>query len=287
MLIIWPIAVAGTFSVNPLGEAQQNLKKYVLNGNDYTELDSGFKKKSRQFTRHVEFEDDNGKIVKATIAEKQVVFYSPEYDKRAKADRESTIKKARTIIQSPKNFNKKNTFGAAKYVKQIEYDKSTGEIITPASMLSFNDAALAEDEKYDGYYVIVTSRHFESDDWVIETYKGLWRIEETFRVTKSELVARPVHVSREDRVEAHFLTCFVALVIIRLLQKNLNNTFSTAKILDSLAKSCCSRVKNNVHMFDYNDEVLSEVGSLLGIDFGQKFRTQADIKNVVGSVKTF
>jgi len=144
-----------------------------------------------------------------------------------------------------------NVFAFAyKYVKQIEYDKSTGEIITPASMLSFNDDALAEDEKYDGYYVIVTSRHFESDEWVIETYKGLWRIEETFRVTKSELVTRPVHVSREDRIEAHFLTCFVALVIIRLLQKNLDYKFSTAKILDSLAKSCCSRIKNNVHMFD-------------------------------------
>jgi len=65
------------------------LKKYVVNSSGYTELESGFKKKSRQFTRYVEFEDDNGKIVKATIAEKQVVFYSPEYDKRAKADRES------------------------------------------------------------------------------------------------------------------------------------------------------------------------------------------------------
>jgi len=263
------------------------LKKYVLIDSGYTELESGFKKKSRQFTRHVEFEDDNRQMLTATIAEKQVVFYSPEYDKRAKADRASTIKKARAIIQSPKNFNKKNTFGAAKYVKQIEYDKTTGEIITPASMLSFNENALNEDEKYDGYYVIVTSRHFESDEWVIETYKGLWRIEETFRVTKSELEARPVYVSREDRIQAHFLICFVSLVIIRLLQKNLGFTFSTGKILDSLAKSCCSHVKDNVHMFDYNDDVLTDLGSLFGIDFGQKFRTQADIKNVVASVKTF
>jgi transposase len=263
------------------------LKKYVLNKNGYDELESGFKKKSRQFTRRVEFEDFDGKTITANIAEKQVIFYSPEYDRKAKADRANTINKAKAIIQNPKNFNKKNTYGAAKYINQIEYNKDTGEIITPVSKLSFNEEALKEDEKYDGYYVIVSSRHFESDEWIIDTYKGLWRIEETFKVSKSDLEARPVRVSRQDRIEAHFLICFVALVIIRLLQMNLKNLFSTTKILDSLSKSCCSHLKDNVYMFDYNDDVLHEVGSLFGIDFGQKFRTQADIKNVVASIKGF
>lgn len=263
------------------------LKRYVLKETGYEHLESGFKKKSRQHTRQVEFEDDNGKVVKANVAEKQVVFYSPEYDRRAKADRAATIRKAHAIVQSPKNFNKKNTYGAAKYIRQIEYDKKTGEIITPRSKLAFNEDALAEDEKYDGYYVIVSSRHFESDDWIIDTYRGLWRIEETFKVTKSDLEARPVYVSRQDRIEAHFLICFVALTIIRLLQKNLKDFFSSRRILDSLVKSCCSLVKDNVHLFDYNDDVLTEIGSLLGINFAQKYRTQADIKNVVASVKTF
>ena len=263
------------------------LKRYVFKETGYEHLESGFKKKSRQHTRQVEFEDDNGKVVKANIAEKQVVFYSPEYDRRAKADRAAAIRKAHAIVQSPKNFNKKNTYGAAKYIRQIEYDKKTGEIITPRSKLAFNEDALAEDEKYDGYYVIVSSRHFESDDWIIDTYRGLWRIEETFKVTKSDLEARPVYVSRQDRIEAHFLICFVALTIIRLLQKNLKDSFSSGRILDSLVKSCCSLVKNNVHLFDYNDDVLTEIGSLLGIDFAQKYRTQADIKNVVASVKIF
>jgi transposase len=263
------------------------LKKYVLKEVGYERLESGFKKKSRQHTRLVEFEDDDGKVVTASIAEKQVAFYSPEYDRRAKADRAAAVRKAHAIIKNPRNFNKKNTYGAAKYIRQIEYDKNTGEIITPRGELVFNEEALAEDEKFDGYYVIATSRHFESDDWVIDTYRGLWRIEETFKVTKSDLEARPVYVSRHDRIEAHFLICFVALLIIRLLQKNLKNAFSSERILDSLAKSCCSHVKDNVHMFDYYDNVLAEVGSLLGIDFAQKYRTQADIKNVVASAKTF
>jgi transposase len=261
------------------------LKKYVLNNDGYEQISPDFKKKSRQFTRDVDFIDDDGRRIKARIAEKQVVFYSREYDKKAKADREAAIRKAHAIIKNPKNFNKQNTYGAAKYIRQIEYDKATGEIVEAKSVLAFNDELLAEEEKYDGFYVIVTSRHFESDDWVIETYRGLWRIEETFKVTKSDIEARPVYVSRQDRIEAHFLICFVSLLIIRLLQKKLDYKFSTSHILDSLSKICCSHIKENVHMFDYCDEVAKNVGSLLDIDFGQKFRTQADIKNVVARMK--
>ena len=263
------------------------LKKYVLRQTDYQVVESGFKKKSRQFTRHIEFEDDTGQMIRATIAEKQVVFYSPEYDRRAKADRAAAIKKARAIIDNPKNFTKQNTYGAAKYIRQIEYDKSTGEILTPACKLSFNEEALAEDEQYDGYYVIVSNRHDKSDDWIIDTYRGLWRIEETFKVTKSDLEARPVYVSRQDRIEAHFLICFISLVIARLLQLKLNNAFSVGKILNSLAKTCCSLLKDNFHMFDYHDEVTRQIGTLFGINFAQKFRSQAEIKNIVASSKKF
>lgn len=263
------------------------LKKYVINDNDYEQISPDFKKKSRQFTRLVDFTDDNGRQIKATIAEKQVVFYSRDYDMKAKADRQAAIKKARAIIQNPKNFNRQNTYGAAKYIRQIEYDKSTGEIIEAKSILAFNDDFLAEEETYDGYYVIVSSRHFESDDWLIDTYRGLWRIEETFKVTKSDLEARPVYVSRHDRIEAHFLICFISLVIIRLLQMKLNNEFSVNRILDSVCKTCCSHMKENIHMFDFCDDVMNHLGVLFDIDFGRKFRTQAEIKNIIAKVKHF
>ena len=120
---------------------------------------------------------------------------------------------------------------------------------------------------------------------MIDTYRGLWRIEETFRVTKSDIEARPVYVSRQERIEAHFLICFVSLVIIRLLQLKLENIFSAGKILNSLSKTCCSFVKGNFHMFDFHDEVMAQVGTLFGINFDQKFRTQAEIKNIIATSK--
>jgi len=264
----------------------KELKEYVLRETGYEWLGTDYKKKSRQFTRGVEFEEDDGTKITAQLAEKQVVFYSRDYDKRAKADRESTIKKAKGIIANPQNFNKFNTYGAAKYIEHIEFDKKTGEILKPQSKLIFNEKALAEDEKYDGYYVITTSRYWESDDWIINTYKGLWRIEETFKVTKSELSARPVYVSRQDHIQAHFLTCFISLVIVRLLQHKTANVFSAGKILNSLSKINCSVIKDNVYMFDYYDEVVKQLGEMYNIDFSKKFRTQAEIKNILASVKS-
>jgi transposase len=267
------------------------LKKYVLDPKGYEEStnpdNSGFKKKSRQFTRHVEFEDDNGQTIKATIAEKQVIIYSHKYAAKAKKDRMAAILKAQSIINNPQNFSKQNTYGAAKYIRQISFDKDTGEIVKAKSILAFNEELLAEEEKYDGYYVIVTNHHSKSDQWMIDSYHELWRIEETFKVTKTDIEARPVHVSREDRIEAHFLICFVALLIIRLLQKKLENKFSTTKIINCLSEYCCSLVKDNIYMFDYYDDISKAIGTLLDIDFSQKFRTLADIKKILASAKNF
>lgn len=263
----------------------KELKTYVLKESGYEWIGNDYKKKSRQFTRDVEFEDDNGNKVKAQIAEKQVIFYSRDYDRKAKADRAAAIKKAEQLVKNPDKFNKYNSYGAAKYIKHIEFDEETGEIIKPKSKLEFDNAALAEEEKYDGYYAIVTSRHDASDDWIISTYKELWRIEETFKVTKSELETRPVHVSREDHIEAHFLTCFVALVIIRLLQKKFDNKYSAEKILNGLSKTCCSNVDGNQYISHYNDDIVKEIGDVFGIDFRKKYRTLSEIKNIIAKAK--
>lgn len=85
------------------------------------------------------------------------------------------------------------------------------------------------EEKYDGYYAIVTSEYKKSDNEIIEIYRGLWKIEETFKVTKSDLETRPVYLSRDDHIQAHFLICFIALVMVRILELRLDNRFSSRR----------------------------------------------------------
>jgi len=264
--------------------AYKELKEYVLKDTGYVWIGNEYKMKSRLYPREIEV-TENGEKIKVKIDEKQVVFYSKDYDRRAKAEREPALQKARELIKDPSKFNQNNSYGAAKYVKNIQFDKETGEIITTKGVLSFDEKKLKEEEKYDGYYVIITSELNKSDDEIINIYRGLWKIEESFKITKSDFEARPVYLSREDRIQAHFLICFVALVIARILQYRVKKKYNASRILESLSKVCCSHIKENYYLFDYRDEVTDAVGKALDIDFTKKFMRLGDIKKILGSVK--
>lgn len=270
--------------------ANQELKDFVLNEHGYEyNQDKTYKKKSRIYPREIIItkKDKNGNVkkVKQSVDEKQVIFWSADYAKRAKAERQPAIDKAKDLIGNVQKYNKKNSVGASKYVKHLVFDKNTGEIIEAKSSLSLDEEKIAEEEKYDGYYAIVTSEDNKTDDEIIDIYRGLWRIEETFKITKSELDARPVYVSRKEHIEAHFLTCYLALVLSRVLQHKLDKKYSVAKILESLSNCNCSNIQENYYLFDYYDSVLEDIGSVTNIDFSLKNRTIQDIKKVLANSK--
>lgn len=270
--------------------ANKDLKDYVLdeNGYQYTE-DKTYKKKSRKCPREIIItkKDETGKTVKTkkNIDEQQVVFWSADYAKRAKAERQPAIDKAKDLIGNVQKYNKKNCVGASKYVKHLVFDKNTGEIIEAKSQLSLDEDKIAEEEKLDGYYMIVSSEFDKTPDEIIDIYRGLWRIEETFKVTKSELDARPVYVSRKEHIEAHFLTCYIALVLSRILQHKLDKKYSVGKILESLAKCNCYNIQENYYIFNYYNKILKDIGEQTNIDFSLKNRSLQDIKKILGTTK--
>lgn len=116
--------------------------------------------------------------------------------------------------------------------------------------------------------MLLTNEMEASDDEIIDMYRGLWRIEESFKVTKSELEARPVYVWTKEHIEAHFLTCFVALTIARILENKLEHKYSVGTILESLSKAEFSLVQQNYYLFDYYDELLKDIGLILENVFG-------------------
>lgn len=262
-------------------------KEYVLDQSDYREVGrEGFKIKSRIYPREIYVSTLEGKRKKISVNEKHIVFYSPEYAKKAQADRQAVLSKARKLISSPAAYARATSYGAAKYVKHLTFSPSTGEMLEDAHhVLLANKEALAEEEKYDGYYAIVTSELDKEDEQIIEIYRGLWRIEDSFRITKSDLETRPVYVSREDHIEAHFLSCFVALVLLRLIEKKLEHKYPVPKILESLRRSSCSLLEENMYLFDYYDQVLSDIGQIMGIDFSRKYRTAGEIKKIFAGSK--
>jgi transposase len=278
-----------SFSVRGGTEA---FKDYVLDSAGYCGTDgkpvgedAEFKIKSRRIAREINVTMTSGRIAKKTVYEKQIVFWAKKYADRARAQRAEVVKKAHALVADPKKYTKATSYGAAKYVKHLEFDKQTGEVIEGKKRPCFDSDRLKQEEMYDGYYAIVTSELDMSDQQIIDTYRGLWEIEETFKVTKGTLEARPVYVSREERIGAHFLTCFIALVIIRLIQKKTNLQYSPAKIIECLNRIACSNEQDNLYLFDYRSEISDAIGSSFGIDFTRKRLRLSEIKNILGNSK--
>lgn len=263
----------------------KELKNYVLDPTGYRQFGDVYKIKSRLSPREIAVSNAKGGKTKVQIDEKQVVFYSPDYDRRAKADREAALLKARDLVKNPSKYNRAISYGAAKYVKNLAFDPKTGEILTHKQKPVFDEDRLREEEKFDGYYALVTSEWKKTDKEIMDIYRGLWRIEEAFKVTKGDLESRPVFLTREDHIQAHFLICFVALVIARLLALNLGNTYSVSRIVDSLKKASGNLIEENWYVFSYTDEITRSITEIMGVDLNHKYLRLSEIKKVIGDTK--
>lgn len=269
--------------------ADKEFKAWVLDRDGY-ENDTGidkdgnpvvFRHKSRIYAKKVTLKKQSGKRnLNYEIYQKQMVYYSEKYAQKQKADRERIITKAKSLISNPKLYNRSTCYGAAGYVKNISFSKSTGEIVDGTS-LELDLEKIDEEAKYDGYYSIVTSEKELSDSKIRDIYKGLWEIEESFKIIKSEFRARPVFVKTEDHVNAHFLICYVTLVIMRVIEHLLKEQFTTKQIRNALRSYSCSYLDQNYYLFDYRDEVLDAFGKMYGWDLTQKYMSRSTIKNIL------
>lgn len=270
-------------------------KQWVADDSDYEWYGQEYKRKSRVERREIQVDFEKaGKThkKKVYVDQRQIVFYSEKYAVRAKAKRKAALLKAARIIENPSAYTRAASYGAMKYVMNIEFDKNTGEVKPSKSVPCLDFEAIAEEEKYDGYYAIVTNLFDEgknkgkyADGQIIDIYRGLWRVEDSFRITKSELDARPVYLSRKDRIKAHFLTCFISLVIVRLIQKATNHAYSPEKLIEAMNQISCAHEGGNLYLFNYRSDISDALGAAFGIDFTKLRLTRSEIKKNIADVK--
>ena len=215
-----------------------------------------------------------------SIDQKQMAYYSEKYARKQKRDREVMIARAKDLIAHPKKYDKVTAAGSGAYVQNIAFDKSTGEIVEGRELV-LDEAKIAEEEKYDGYYSIVTSELRMSDQEIRDTYRGLARIEETFKISKTEFESRPVFVWTNAHIEGHFATCFTALVLIRLLQAKLGSRYPIGKTIESLRKYNCTQIDTTLYQFIYYDEILKECGEIFGLELNNRYRTREQIRRLL------
>ena len=239
------------------------MKAWATSGDGWTTAGEDFRMKSMQGwkTLHLRAEDTaDGRAHDERVPVKWIALWSGKYDRRAKAERARVIERARDLVAHPGRYTRHTHHGAASYVRNVAFDDD-GSVATNRE-LSIDEGAIAEAERYDGYYLICTSEVGWDDGRVLDTYRELWRIEESFRVTKSELEARPVFVWTTPRIEAHFLTCYVGLVILRLLQRATG--IHASRIREEIAAMSCSALYANWWLFDHrtdeSDAMLEAVG---------------------------
>jgi transposase len=275
--------------------ADQEFKEWVLKDDyiidkivDENGKEIIFKHKSRVYPKKMYITRNDKGLTKSgkqkkqsiTVDQKQMVYYSQKYADKQKRDRQMVIDKANDLIKNPGSYTRATSYGAAGYIKNIKFDKETGAI-PDGSELSLDLEKIEEDSKFDGYYSIVTSEENLSDLELRNIYKGLAKIEETFKITKSEFDARPVNVRLEDHIDAHFLICFISLVIIRLLEHDINNKYTIKKILKKMKNFKVTHEAGNLYKFIGYKPEIQYLNRKLNINMDKKYDTRENIKKIL------
>ena len=175
------------------------------------------------------FTNEEGKCVEFNVKEKRVVSYNPSLARKQKAQIQKQIDKA-IAISSLKQASKEEYGDSIKYVNFTSIDKD-GEVVK--SIPSLNQEKIDEDLSFAGYNLLVTSEINKSAQDIYNTYHGLWRIEESFRVMKTYLEARPVYLQNKESIYGHFTICYMALTILRLIElKVFNDELPIGQIIE-------------------------------------------------------
>lgn len=166
------------------------------------------------------------------LEQKLIVTYSIKYRDYQRKIRNSQIERAKKLISTnPTKLKKANQNDYKRFVKKMSVTKD-GEV-AGKDIYSLDTAVIAGEEVFDGFYAVCTNLEDDASA-IISVNQRRWEIEECFRIMKSEFKARPVYLSRDDRIKAHFTTCFLALLIYRFLEKKLYDKFTCSEIIQGL-----------------------------------------------------
>ena len=150
---------------------------------------------------------------------------------------------------------------------------------------SINEEIIKEEEKYDGFYALTTNLTGNINE-ILKITKGRWEIEESFRIMKSDFLARPINLSREDRIKAHFMTCFISLLIYRILEKKLDYKYTTTQILNTLKEMNVLESKGDGYIPEYiRTDLTDELHEIFGFRTDYEINTYKDFKKIFKQIK--
>lgn len=223
-------------------------------------------------------------IVTGDMDETLIVTYSPKYKNYQRKIRARQIERAEKMIESGKNRRGKNPNDPARFIRKTSVT-GDGEIAEKA-IYELDPKRIREEEMYDGFYAVITNLEDDPAE-VIKINRRRWEIEENFRIMKSEFEARPVYVQRDDRIKAHFLTCYISLLVYRLLEKKLDEKYTCSQILETLRGMQMTLLsKESGYIPSYKRTKLTDkLHSIFGFRTDFEFISKSTMRSIIRSTK--
>ena len=166
------------------------------------------------------------------LEQQLIVTYSIKYRNYLRSVRSRQVERAKKAVEAgAKTVERKRQNDPKRFIK-ADHATQDGEAAEYTAYY-IDENAIAQEEKYDGFYAVYTSLE-DGVESIIKVNRRRWEIEECFRIMKSEFQARPVYLKLQDRIVAHFITCFISLILYRYLEKKLDNRYSVGQIIDTL-----------------------------------------------------
>lgn len=218
------------------------------------------------------------------LEQKLIVTYSLKYRNYQRQIRNSQIERAKLAITN-KSFklDKCNQNDFKRFIKKTNITKD-GEV-AEKKVLSLNTDTIQKEEKFDGFYGVCTNLEDEPEE-IIKVNQRRWEIEESFRIMKSEFKARPVYLSRDDRITAHFTTCFLSLVILRFLEKKLDEKYTSSKIIECLRDMNFTEIIGDGYIPTYTrTDLTDDLHKKFGFRTDYEILSNKKLKNILKNLK--
>lgn len=259
-----------------------------------------FKYKSRIYERTLESseKDENGKKKKITVKEKEIIYWSKKHYEKEKHQNNKFIEYLESCKEHPDKLKDKQR-KSQEFIKTVQVDEETGEILKTKELVILLEDKIQKYKDTMGYYAIVTSEIEDDDKEIINKYHGLSRIEDSFRIIKSDLKGRPIYVRNDRHINAHFVICFIALTIIRLLQykilKKENKStlnidgweqgITAEKLKETLQGYQCSIDKNGVCLLTGVTDELIKIFDAFEVKYELETPTNTELNKLIRNLK--
>ena len=217
-----------------------------------------------------------------SVKQDLIVTFSFKYFDYNRNIRNSQIERARKSIENNQVSRKgKNQNDYRRFIDSVN-STDNGEVAENITY-SINQDIIAEEEKYDGYYALTTNLVGDVNE-IFKIVKGRWEIEESFRIMKSDFLARPVNLSREDRIKSHFLTCFISLLIFRILEKKMNYKYTSSQLLREIRNMDLLELKGYGYIpLNERTNITDDFNNISNLKTTKEIITYKKIKNILNT----